>query len=195
MQKSTRLIGVLTLTNLINTVKLIPNQTFTALVYIVLISVQLFIVALYIRYYLQPLVDFLEVPILIITLQNSLGVQRSVVIYTNKSCLWSITSVIGLAGILINQFQGVIKYIKEQSANIIIILKAQLSIKGLKVVRNVFKVSYFQASKLKLIIRASIDLLRDSSTFSPLYSRMNQLIYLLNLFLDLSCSSQVYLID
>jgi hypothetical protein len=50
--KLTGLIRVLTLTNLINAVKLMPNWTFTALVYIVLISVLLFIVVLYIRYYL-----------------------------------------------------------------------------------------------------------------------------------------------
>ena len=87
IQKLTRLIRVLTLTNLINTVKLIPNQMFTALVYIVLISVLLSIVVLYTRYYLQPAVDFFKVPVLIIILQNSLGVQRSVVIYVNRSCL------------------------------------------------------------------------------------------------------------
>jgi hypothetical protein len=50
--KLTRLIGVLTLTNLINVVKLMPNWTFTALVCVVLISVLLFAVVLYIRYYL-----------------------------------------------------------------------------------------------------------------------------------------------
>ena len=44
-------------------------------------------------------------------------------------------------GILVSQFLGVIKCIKKWSVNIIIILKAWLSIKGLKVVRNVFKVS------------------------------------------------------
>ena len=87
IQKSTRLIGVLTLTDPINTVKLMLNWTFTALVYIVSISVLLSIIVLYIRYCLQPVVDFLEVPILIITLQNSLGVQHSVVIYVNGSCL------------------------------------------------------------------------------------------------------------
>ena len=142
-QKLTRLIRVLTLTNLINAVKLIPNQIFTALVYIILISILLFIVFLYIRYCLQPIVDFLEVPILIITPQNSLGVQRSMVIYANRSYLQSVTSIIGLTGVLTGQFSGAIKYIKERSANTVVILKAQLSVKGLKVVRNIFKVSYF----------------------------------------------------
>ena len=50
--KLTRLIRVLTITNLINAVKPIPNWTFTALVYIVSISAFLFMVALYARYYL-----------------------------------------------------------------------------------------------------------------------------------------------
>ena len=50
--KLTRPIRVLTATNLINVVKLMLNWTFTALVYVVLISVLLFMVALYIRYYL-----------------------------------------------------------------------------------------------------------------------------------------------
>jgi hypothetical protein len=40
-------------------------------------------------------------------------------------------------------FLGAIKYIKERSANTVIILKAWPSVKGLKVVRNVSKVSYF----------------------------------------------------
>ena len=142
IQKLTRLIRVLTLTNLINAVKLIQNQTFIALVYIVLISILLFIVVLYIRYCLYPIVDFLEAPILIITLQNSLGVQRSIVIYANGSYLRSVTSIVGLTGIIIGQFLGAIKCIKERSANTVVILKAQLSVKGLKVVRNVSKVSY-----------------------------------------------------
>ena len=141
-QKLTRLIRVLTITNPINTVKLIPNQTFIALVYIVSISAFLFMVALYIRYYPQPIVDFLEAPMSIITPQNSLGVQRSIVMYTNRSYLRSVTSITGLTGILTGQFLGAIKYIKERLANIVVILKAQLSIKGLKVVRNVSKVSY-----------------------------------------------------
>jgi hypothetical protein len=42
---------------------------------------------------------------------------------------------------LIDGFLGAIKYIKERSANIVIILKAWLSVKGPKVVRNVSKVS------------------------------------------------------
>ena len=50
--KLTRLIRVLTVTNPINAVELILNWTFMALVYVVLISAFLFIVALYIRYYL-----------------------------------------------------------------------------------------------------------------------------------------------
>jgi len=48
----------------------------------------------------------------------------------------------GLIGILIGWFLGAIKYIKERSANTVVILKAWLSVKGLKVVRNVSKVSY-----------------------------------------------------
>ena len=127
---------------------------------------------------------------LIITLQNSLGVQRSMVIYVNRSYSRSITSITGLTDIFMDQFLGIIKCIKERSANTVIILKAQLSIKGLKVVRNVSKVSYSQVSKLKLIIRASINLLKTSSSSSPLQSKINQLIRLLNLFLDLLRSSQ-----
>ena len=193
--KLTRPIRVLILTDLINIVKLMPNQTFIALVYVILISILLFIVVLYIRYYLQPAVDFLEAPILIITLQNSLGVQRFIVIYANRFCLQSITSIIGIVGVLIGWFLGAIKYIKERSANTVIILKAWLSVKGLKVVRNVSKVSYSQAFKLKLIIRASINLLGGFFTFSFLYSKINWLIQLLSLFLDLLCSSQVCLIN
>jgi len=52
MWKLTRLIRVLTLTNLINAVKPIPNWTFTAPVCVILMSVLLFIVVLYMRYYL-----------------------------------------------------------------------------------------------------------------------------------------------
>jgi len=48
--KLTRLIGVLTITDLINAVKPMLNWTFTALAYIVLMSVLLFTVVLYIRY-------------------------------------------------------------------------------------------------------------------------------------------------
>ena len=56
--------------------------------------------------------------------------------------MWSVMSIIGLIGILMGQFLGIIKYIKERSANTVVILKAWLSIKGLKVVRNVSKVFY-----------------------------------------------------
>ena len=135
MQKLTRLIRVLTATDLINIVKPMLNWTFTALVCVVLISALLFIVALYARYYLQPTVDFLEAFMSIITLQNSLGVQCSIVIYANRSCLWSVTSIIGLV--------GAIECINKQLANTVVILKAQLFIKGPKVVKNVFKVSCF----------------------------------------------------
>ena len=137
--KLTRLIKVLTLTNLINVVKPMLNWTFTALVCVVLISVLLSIVVLYIRYCPQPTVDFFKAPISIIIPQNSLGVQYSVIIYTNRSCLWSVTSI---ARVLAYQFLGAIKCIKEQLASTVVILKAQLSIKGLKVVRNVSEVSY-----------------------------------------------------
>ena len=40
-------------------------------------------------------------------------------------------------------FLGVIECIKEWSANIVVILKAWLSVKGLNIVKNVFKVSCF----------------------------------------------------
>jgi hypothetical protein len=43
---------------------------------------------------------------------------------------------------LASGFSGVIECIKEWLANIVVILKAWLSIKGLKVIRNVSKVSY-----------------------------------------------------
>ena len=45
-------------------------------------------------------------------------------------------------GVLIEWFLGAIKCIKERLANIIVILKAWLSVKGLNVVRNVSKVFY-----------------------------------------------------
>jgi len=48
--KLTRLIRVLTATNPIDIVELMPNWTFMALVYVVLISVLLFTVVLYARY-------------------------------------------------------------------------------------------------------------------------------------------------
>ena len=44
--------------------------------------------------------------------------------------------------VLIKWFLGAIKYIKEWSANMVVILKAWLSVKGLNIVRNVFKVFY-----------------------------------------------------
>ena len=51
-------------------------------------------------------------------------------------------SVTGLTNIFTDWFSGAIKCTKEQSANTVIILKAWLSVKGLKVVRNISKVSY-----------------------------------------------------
>jgi len=65
-----------------------------------------------------------------------------VIIYVNGSYSRSITSVIGLIGVLMGWFLGAIKCIKERLANTVVILKAWPSIKGLKVVRNIFKVSY-----------------------------------------------------
>jgi hypothetical protein len=47
-----------------------------------------------------------------------------VVIYANGSCSRSITSVIGLIGILTGCFLGAIKCIKERLANTVVILKA-----------------------------------------------------------------------
>ena len=44
--------------------------------------------------------------------------------------------------VLAEWFLGAIKCIKEQSANTVVILKTWLSVKGLNVVRNVFKVFY-----------------------------------------------------
>jgi hypothetical protein len=46
------------------------------------------------------------------------------VIYIKGSCSQSVTSVIGLIGVLIDGFSGVIKCAKERSANIVVILKA-----------------------------------------------------------------------
>ena len=46
------------------------------------------------------------------------------VIYANRSCLWSIIPIIGLIGIFIGWFLGIIKCIKERLANTVIILKA-----------------------------------------------------------------------
>jgi len=47
-----------------------------------------------------------------------------VVIYTNGSCSRSITSIMGPIGMLAGWFLGAIKYIKERSANMVVILKA-----------------------------------------------------------------------
>ena len=52
-------------------------------------------------------------------------------------------SIIGLTGILIGWFLGIIKYINKWLANMVVILKVWPFIKGLKVVRNISKVSYF----------------------------------------------------
>ena len=65
------------------------------------------------------------------------------VIYINKSCSRPVISITGSTGIFMGWFLGIIKCIKKQLANIVIILKAWLSVKGLKVVRNIFKVFYF----------------------------------------------------
>ena len=46
------------------------------------------------------------------------------VIYTNGSCLQSITSITSPTDVFTDWFLGVIKYIKEQSANTVAILKA-----------------------------------------------------------------------
>ena len=46
------------------------------------------------------------------------------VIYANRSYSRSITSIIGPTGVLIGQFLGAIKCIKERSANTVIVLKA-----------------------------------------------------------------------
>ena len=56
-------------------------------------------------------------------------------IYANKSYSWSVM------GVFAEWFLGAIEYVKEQSANTVVILKAWLSVKGLKVVRNVSEVS------------------------------------------------------
>jgi hypothetical protein len=46
------------------------------------------------------------------------------VIYINRSYSRSVMSIADLTGILIGRFLGIIKYIKERLANIVIILKA-----------------------------------------------------------------------
>jgi len=45
-------------------------------------------------------------------------------------------------GVLAEWFLGATKCIKKRLANIVVILKAWLSVKGLKVVRNVFEAFY-----------------------------------------------------
>ena len=52
------------------------------------------------------------------------------VIYANRSCSRSVTSIAGLIGVLTGRFSGAIKYTKERSANTVVILKAWLSVKG-----------------------------------------------------------------
>jgi hypothetical protein len=68
--------------------------------------------------------------------------------------------------VLIDGFLGAIKYIKERSANIVVILKAWSSIKGLKVVRNASRDSYSWLFKPRSIISAFINLLKDSLSLS-----------------------------
>jgi hypothetical protein len=51
-------------------------------------------------------------------------------------------SIMGLIGVLASGFLGAIECTKEWSANIVVILKAWLSIRGPKVIRNISKVSY-----------------------------------------------------
>jgi len=65
-----------------------------------------------------------------------------VVIYANGSCSWSVKSVTGLIGVLTGRFSGAIKCKKERSANTVVILKAWLSVKDPKVVRNASGDSY-----------------------------------------------------
>jgi hypothetical protein len=65
-----------------------------------------------------------------------------VVIYINGSCSQFVESVTGLIGVFISGFLGVIKYKKEWLANMVVILNAWSSIKGLKVVRNTSRGSY-----------------------------------------------------
>jgi hypothetical protein len=50
--------------------------------------------------------------------------------------------VTGLIGVLISGFLGAIKCKKERSANIVVLIKAELFIKDPKVVRNAFRDSY-----------------------------------------------------
>jgi hypothetical protein len=88
------------------------------------------------------------------------------VIYVNKSCSWSVKSVIGLIGVLIGGFLGVIECKKERSANIVVILKAWSFVKDPKVVRNASRDSCSWLFESKLIISAFINLLRDSLSLS-----------------------------
>jgi hypothetical protein len=87
-----------------------------------------------------------------------------VVIYVNGSCSRSIKSVTGLIDVLTGRFPGAIKCTKERSANMVVILKAWLFVKGPKAVRNASRNSCSWLSKSKSIISASIDLLRGSSS-------------------------------
>ena len=70
----------------------------------------------------------------------------------------------GLIGVLTGRFSGAIKCKKERSANTVVILKAWLSVKDLKVVRNASRDSYSWLFELKSIISAFINSLRDSSS-------------------------------
>jgi len=60
-----------------------------------------------------------------------------VVIYANGFCLWSVMSVMG---VFADWFSGAIKCIKKWLANTVMILKAWLSVKSPKMVKNVFEV-------------------------------------------------------
>ena len=71
-----------------------------------------------------------------------------------------------LIGMLIGRFLGAIKCKKERLANIVIILKAWLSVKDPKVVRNASRDSCSWLFESKSIISASIDLSKDSSSLS-----------------------------
>ena len=45
-------------------------------------------------------------------------------IYVNRSCSRSVTSITGLTGVLVGQFLGASECIKERSANMVVMLKA-----------------------------------------------------------------------
>jgi len=51
-------------------------------------------------------------------------------------------SITGPTGVLADWFSSAIECTKEQSANTVVILKAWISVKGSKVVKNVFKIFY-----------------------------------------------------